>query len=65
VKIEPWDLNVPKEAREYLRLMYKVGMLEITEEHYQNLTDEEVIEIAAALFQDVQWPAEIPLVGPH
>lgn len=63
--IEPWDLNDPKDAREYLRLMYKLDLLEITEEHYQKLTDSEVIEIAAALFQDVQAPGEIPLVGPH
>lgn len=65
MKIEPWDLNVPEDAREYLRLMHGLGLLEITEERFQELTDSEAVEIAGTLFQEVQAPGEIPLVGPH
>lgn len=56
VEISPWDLNVPEDARDYIRLMAKLGCIEITERERQALPDAEALSLAKILFMQVQPP---------
>jgi hypothetical protein len=56
VEISPWDLNVPEDARDYIRLMAKLGCIDITEAERQALPDAEVLSLAKVLFMEYQPP---------